>query len=169
MKQVFGVPEKNAIITTFLMGMFAGGYLYLLGFAPQLEKFRQQFTPKLDTRLEIVADEYGGCELNQQCQSFQILSDGSYSYLAHPQAAVMKGRLASAEWRHLKKVLTIDNLVEANLPVNKETCSSYLDGADYRYRIKLGEDSFRLDSCATNLVAVPELNQALQKIWPQTR
>jgi len=63
---------------TFLVGIFAGGYLYLVGFASVITYITVPSEEKL-SELSVTADMYGGCR--NACSSFQITADGVYKIL----------------------------------------------------------------------------------------
>ena len=67
-----------SIVMTFFVGVLAGSYLYIVGFAPTVATLAVPSQEKLDA-LVIESDVYGGCR--DDCPSFQLLGDGSYRYL----------------------------------------------------------------------------------------
>lgn len=148
------------------MGVFAGGYLYLTGFAGLAAKLT---TPDVEQVSEfvIVGDVYGGCR--QTCPSFQVVEDGSYRYLYTPAAGavqvIREGTLPIELRRQLKDALTHSELARQSQEIQPLLCNSYTDGIDVRYEVTLDGDRYTLDSCGTAVEEESELWSSLGEIW----
>lgn len=158
--------DKLSILITFVMGIIAGVYLYIVGFTPLFyddgvsdEKELAAFT--------IVGEAYGGCR--NTCPTFRVTNDGSYRYFFTPgvgQSQVLRdGRLPFAIQRELRQALTEDGLSAQSTKTQPATCSSYTDGIDVRYTVTLDGRSYLLDSCGTAVIPNEYPWAALAKIW----
>ena len=70
-KKGIQLQEKILLVTTFLIGMVAGWYLYITAFAPQFNDFVGQ-TEAVYEDLVVVGDQYGGRRAFD-APSFQVL------------------------------------------------------------------------------------------------
>lgn len=158
--------DKVTIISTFLVGVLAGGYLYLVGFAPQFSQFWERSNETYYSALTITGEEYGGCQLANSCPSFQILSNGTYNYKETLASEVLEGRISRADWQRIQQSINANDLARADSPRSTSAgCESYVDGADYSYRITYDNFTYILDTCTTNLREIPTLANALHSIW----
>lgn len=155
-----------SIMITFFVGMFAGGYLYLTGFATILSEFATPDAEKV-SQFVIVGDVYGGCQ--EACPSFQVQYDGSYRYLYTPAVGadqvLRQGVLPTGLHRQLKQVITPLELARQSQEVQPLLCNSYNDGIDVKYTITLDGVVFLLDSCGTSVEAESQLWTVLGDIW----
>ena len=160
--------EVLSILITLVMGIFAGFYLYIVGFSPL---FYFDTTPDQEeiAALTIVGEAYGGCQMSGTCPTFRVANDGSYRYLYTPGVGesqiVREGRLPFALQRELRQAVVPARLASQALPVVPATCNSYVDGIDVRYTVTLAGDTYELDSCGTAVVVSEYPWAALAKIW----
>ncbi len=153
---------------TFVMGLFAGGYLYLVGFST-LIKF--DAVPEVQemsvVEMEIVSEVYGGCRNN--CPLFRLDNKGSYRYLYTPEAGaaqiVREGSLPLSLQRELRSALSISQLTNQSKLITPIACNSYVDGIDVKYEITIDGKEFVLNSCGTAVEGGGALWSALAKIW----
>lgn len=159
------------IIITFTIGLFTGGYLFVVGFAPQVEKVSEVIgtDDKAEyAELTIIGTTYGGCDRARACASFQVRGDGEYSYLpgsitagAEPVTGTLPGYLS----RELRSAATIEALIEAAQVVATNNCNSYTDKNDYRYDVTHNTVVYDLDTCGRNLSNTSPLGLTLDKLW----
>ncbi len=159
------------MIITFLIGVTAGGYLYLIGFAPQIEKASEYFESdprEVDAGFLLSGERYGGCERADACASFQVRADGTFSYLSTgvlSGGTPITGELPRAVLLSLREAATKENLRAAAKEQGSDTCSSFVDGTDYRYEITLNTVVYDLDTCYTAFSHQSEIGLALDKLW----
>jgi len=158
------------ILITFLCGIIAGGYLYVMGFKPQIAQVASELIPPPDPAKIITIEgyQYGGCERSGRCASFKIQDNGEYSYLetSVPTArGTYSGTLARRDWQQIRSRLTEERLVSNSLAVQPETCASDYDLIDYRYQIQFQGESYRLDTCGTDFSRESDLGAALDWLW----
>ena len=162
--------DKVILISAFAIGLFAGAYLFLMGYAP---KFGSSSVPAQSamTKFTIESDSYGGSG-DGIPPSFQILADGTYRYIPQTDAmatsaiaGLKQGTVPSALMKNLRKSLTTTDLTLAALPVTPSQCASMAGGLDYHYRISIGGADFTVDSCNTNLKPDSDAGEALTAVW----
>jgi hypothetical protein len=155
-----------AIIGTLLIGMFAGGYLYLYGFSAQFAPLGELAEVETFT---VFAEAYGGCERGGMCAAFQLESDGSYRTLAATAAGEERvrreGEVAGSVMRELRDVFTPEYLFRLSDPITPVDCASYVDGIDYRYRIIRGDEQYHLDTCDTALSYDKSAQDSLRNLF----
>ena len=161
-------PDILSILITFVVGVFAGGYLYLTGFASVEDKMS---IPDAEELMEftIVGEVYGGCELGNACPSFQVLKDGSYRYFYTPAVGIdqilRQGTLPRQLRRQVDVVMRVDDLTEQSEKIQPSFCNSYSDGIDVKYQVMLDGTEYLLYSCGTAVVRQGVLWVALGEIW----
>lgn len=103
--------EKKDLLTflaTFLFGVFTGGYLYYIGWAPQMNDLT---TPRPDSNgalvgdeLEIVGEQYGACSSSPTgCPQFRISESREYRIVwIDENGSVIdsqEGRISRQDWQ----------------------------------------------------------------------
>lgn len=166
-KHGFKRHELLSLLITFGVGIVAGGYLYLTGFAPQFEDLSGQ-TEAVYEDLVIVGEQYGGDRLGS-APSFQVLNDGTFRYLesaaSEDQIIAKEGVVPKALLAAVKKELTPKELESLEQSAPADNCPSYVDGLDYRYTVTLASVSYKLDSCGTQFTVNSDLGSALDSLW----
>ncbi len=156
-----------SIAITFVIGMLAGGYLYLVGFAPQFDKLTGQTASDYND-LVVEGNMYGGFRSGTP-PSFQIMKDGSFRYLplaTGDEAVVAKEGVVPGDlWTAVKADLTSSELYLRSQTVTPATCASYVDGIDYRYDITLNNVIYMLDTCGTDFTSDSAVALSLEKLW----
>jgi hypothetical protein len=155
-----------SILMTFFVGVVAGSYLFIVGFAPTIATLAVPSQEKLDA-LVIESDVYGGCR--DDCPSFQVLGDGSYRYLytadvSEPQV-IVNGKIPGAMRRDLQRTLTVEALTTQSQRTNPTACASFADGIDVRYYVTRNGVEYTLDTCGTNVDTDSPLWLNIKKIW----
>ncbi len=159
------------ILITFTFGLLSGGYLYVVGFAPQMEKVSDVIGTDEKTeydQLTVVGTRYGGCSRAQSCDSFQVRGDGAYSYLPGDiitGAEPVTGNLPGYLTRELNSAVSLSVLTAAAVVKAPDTCDSYIDKNDYRYDITFDTIVYDVDTCGTDFSQSMPLGQTLDKIW----
>jgi len=152
--------EKIVVFLTFLTGMFAGVFLYLSVYAPQYET---QPVPERSA-LTIVGEQYGGCARGpNDCPSFRLTGDRSYQYLATGERE--EGTLPRQITTPIFSAITTFRLQSLAAPVERDDCTSFVDGIDYRYEVTFENTRYTLDTCRTSFSRDSELQQDLLKAW----
>jgi len=157
-----------AFLTTFLMGLAIGVYVYFAGYAPvatEVVEVTQEFTESL----EVVGEAYGACTSSGLCPSFQVADDGDYRYFYRPAGSdeliLREGSLSRAMQADLRRSVSVNELQVASRPTNPVFCNSYENGIDVRYRVTVGETDYNLDSCGTDVNPDGALWVSLSNIW----
>jgi hypothetical protein len=155
-----------SILITFVVGFFAGGYLYLTQFAVVFNPDTVTTEAAL-SEFAVIGEEYGGC--GEQCPSFQVLEDGSYRYKYVPagltESIIKSGTLPLTLRRELVLGLTTAKLVAQSQVVDTISCKSEANGIDRRYRVTLAGDDYVLNSCGTLVDEQSNTWQGLAKLW----
>jgi hypothetical protein len=155
-----------SILMTFFVGVIAGAYLFIVGFAPTVASIEVPTQESVES-LVIESEVYGGCRAS--CPSFQVLGDGSYRYLysvAYDEPQVIEsGTIPFAMRRDLRRNLTPAALQAQSQPIDPAVCSSYSDGIDVQYTVTLDGEEFVLDTCGTQVDTNSPLWLNIKKIW----
>jgi len=118
--------------------------------------------------LVISASQYGVCERSQQCASFLLEYDGSYSYLPGSvlvDTRPIQGVIPRAVLSDVKSVTSPNRLLAARQSISATTCNSAVDANDFRYEIVRDGELYILDTCITALRNDAEMSNALGAIW----
>jgi hypothetical protein len=155
-----------SILITFVVGLFIGGYLYVTGFVPLISQNSVQEAVDLNS-LVINGELYGAC--GNDCSSFQVLNDGSYSYLYRPaigeDMVLRRGSLPRSVQRDLSRALNTEELISQSTPTRTTECEAKVYGYDVTYDITFAGEDFILDSCDTAVDENSDLWEALSGIW----
>lgn len=150
------------------MGLVAGGYIYLTGFAGFVQNLAVPDSEKVN-QFVIVGDSYGGCR--SYCPSFQVQADGSYRYLFTPEIgqpeALREGTISRGLLRDLKDSLNERDLRSQSRVYTPDDCESYVDGIDVVYTVTLNGTQYEIDSCGTDVDWDGELWVALNALWTE--
>ncbi len=150
---------------TFFVGIAAGFYLYVIGFAPQVAKVTD--TLGLDTTgavyegLVIEASAYGNCD--DMCMSYQIRNDRKFTIVigdANPTV----GELPRGVWGELEALTATGTLAAYALPSEAIACASDANGSDTQYDIAHNGEVYTLDTCRTNFSKESQLAEKLDEI-----
>ena len=166
-KKGIQLQEEILIVTTLLIGMVAGWYLYVTAFAPQFDELAGT-TEATYEDFVVVGDQYGGRRAGAT-PSFQVLKDGSYNYIAEASDGSGEihrdGTLPRALWSEVRTALTPTKVTDLAQDVADGNCASFVDGIDYTYTITLDSTNYVLDTCTTRLSTDEATNIALDKLW----
>ena len=164
-----GVKKQDLILiaVTFVMGIIAGWYLYVMAFAPQFNEYLGQ-TEAVYEDLVLVGEEYRA-EGDGTLPSFQILKDGTFSYVPATAlgdvAAPIEGTLPRALWNEVKADLTKVRLAKLDAVVAGEGCASANFESDFTYTVTLSSVEYTLDTCTTALATDRSVRATLDKLW----
>jgi hypothetical protein len=151
--------------STFIMGMFAGAFVFVTIYAPEQAKDE---TTESANRLDAIVMEgrmYGGCEEQDACGSFRLVDDRTYSYIAYPDADIEKGRLPSDVIESVFETVGTEAFFTATRATSPSNCTSYVDGVDYAYDVSFEGETYTLDTCTTALAQNEALQATLAPIW----
>jgi hypothetical protein len=155
-----------SILITFVVGFFAGGYLYTTHFSKLVSPDSVQSRDEI-SEFSIVSKTYGGCR--DLCSAFQISADGSYRYQFTREAGgekeILTGVIPRNVLQDIKQRLDVDELVAQSQPINPVRCNSYGDGIDVSYTIAFEGAEYTLDSCGTAVDGDSELWKSLLIAW----
>jgi hypothetical protein len=156
------LQEKILLVTTFIIGMVAGWYLYITAFVPHFNQYVGQ-TEAVYEDLVVVGDQHGGRRTGM-APSFQVLKDGSFNYVTQGTDG-REGSVPGSIWNGVKSALTRAKVVDLARPVSGEACASDADGIDYTYTVTLQGKDYVLDTCSSNLAHDAATKAALDKLW----
>jgi len=159
-------PDLLSILITFVVGVLAGGYLYVAIFASIVEK--ADIPDQADiSKLSIIGDVYGGCR--ERCSSFQVLGDASFKFLYYPTDGggqkILEGKLPLSLQNRIDKAFKVSELERQSVEVEGTECASYTDGIDVVYEITLDGKKYIIDSCSTASDGESALWKTLSEIW----
>lgn len=156
--------DKISILLTFFVGMFAGGYLYLTGFATTFEP-PEASEANIYTQFVITAESYGDCVNDKTCLSFQVLENGTFRAV-HDGLGDQKteeGRIALSLRSDLKTALTPATLAEIARETGRVNCR--YEGTNYRFTITRDEVEYTVDTCTSAIDYEDESWLVLAKLW----
>jgi len=138
------------------VGVAAGAYSYLTGFAPVYRELDLSF----GTEYSIIGERYGGGEN----AAFRLEADGSYRATVD-DGPVQSGVIDESLRRTLRTTLSDVNLARISEEIDPAQCVSELGGTDVRYEIIQEDETFVLDSCTTRFARQSDLGVLLDIIW----
>lgn len=160
--------QRLIIISTFVMGLFTGVYLYLIGFAPTYSSVIDSLSSHSPTFV-VEAEQYGGCERTGVCASFRLDDTRGYRYFPYTPyevtSVVHEGTLSQPTYIDLLNTVEEADLATLAVPVSSVTCPSMADGIDYRYTVLYAGKTYHLDTCHTRLGQGSPLGHALELVW----
>lgn len=157
--------EIITLVFTFVTGLCAGMFLYVTVFAPTVEEQAQVWQGSSSGDWTITGEMYGGCMRTDTCGSFRLTNGSSFEYLPVAESEVQKGRLPHDVRKMLQETLTEDFLIEASQEVHATSCSSFVDGIDYRYTVMLDGISYVLDTCSSVFALEEGAQTVMLDIW----
>ena len=157
-----------SIFITFVLGFFAGGYLYLTGFAPSFN-LPEATSGETYDEFVITGDSYGECESNNSCLSFQLLENGSYRALFDNPAGgdqiIKEDSIPRALKVELKRVLNTEALAKQSEVLSNMDCQFGEEGTNYRFEITRDKVLYTLDTCQTTIDYNASAWLSLLKLW----
>lgn len=159
--------DKISILITFIVGLLAGGYLYLTGFATTF-KLPEATTDDVYAEFVIVGESYGACKEMGNCLSFQLLENGSYRALygdGGDDVTTHEARIPFSLRRELKENLTSTLLTLDSKMSEVPICQFGNEGTNFRFRISRDEVNYVLDTCLTDIDYDGLPWQTLVKLW----
>lgn len=160
--------DKVSILITFAIGLVAGGYVYLTGFATT-------FVPP-DTTTEdkyggliINGESYGECEAENSCLSFQLLGNGTYRAIyINPETnkQISKdGGISRSLRNELKAAMLPAGLLAQSQLMLAPVCKYGEEGTNYKFKVTLNSVEYNLDTCKTSIDYNAQVWLTLVKVW----
>jgi len=153
------------VVSTFVMGMLTGGFLYVTVFAPSYEADIDTVDTVDDEGIVIEGQMYGGCQEMDSCASFRIADDRRFTYLEYPGAEVINGRLSAGLSEAIFGEIGTSAFFTATEEISSFECSVYVDGIDFTYDVWLDGELFTLDTCSTALAYDEDLQTLFAEVW----
>jgi hypothetical protein len=152
------MPKHLYLLTllTFLTGFASGIFVYFETRGDLLPQITVEDT-KEEKGYDIVATTYGGCE-RVGCASIRFKDDGSYVYLVNDRNGEyerFEDRISSKQRETLTKLLNDTPLETVAHTPYEGTCPATYDGVAYRFAIRVGMESYDIDSCVSAVEGVP--------------
>ena len=158
--------ELLSILITFVVGFFAGGFLYLNVFTQMVAQDTVQSVDE-QSEFSITSQAYGGCR--NDCPAFRVNADGTFRYQYSPsvgaEPVLRSGTLPRSIRRDLERDIRPSEISTQTERVSGQNCSSQADGIDIEYTITLNGAIYTLDSCRTAVDADSDSWQALSSVW----
>jgi hypothetical protein len=160
--------DKVSILITFAIGLVAGGYVYLTGFATTFVPPEATTEEKYEG-LIINGESYGECEANNSCLSFQLLGNGTYRAIyTNPETnrKISKdGGISRSLRNELKEVMRPDNLQAQSRLLQVTDCKYGENSTNYKFKVTLNSSEYNLDTCKTNVNYNGQIWLTLVKVW----
>jgi hypothetical protein len=162
--------DKFVFILTFLTGLAAGMYIYVISFKPTYAPETIDPNEELAQDFSVIGKQYGGdLQSDYVAPSFRITGNGNFDYRpgGNSESALepVSGQLPNSLVSEIKDLATKGELEFLVQPRAESDCRSHVDGFDYQYRVILEGIEYHLDSCNTLLGYNSELAVALEDVW----
>lgn len=148
--------EIYLLVCTFVVGVAAGAYSYLTGFAPVY----RDVDFSIGTQYTVLGERYGG----GVDAAFSLESDGTYR-ASVGNGEVLEGVIDESVRRALREALRDADLVALGQSVERARCASEIGGEDVRYEIEVNNERVVLDSCTTSFDRQSVLGVVLEVVW----
>jgi len=156
-----------SVLITFVLGLFAGVYLYGSGFAPTFSP-PEATTEDVYQEFVITAESYGECSNTNTCLSFQLLENGVFRALYdNPDSnekIIVENKIPNSLRRELYAVLNNRTLAAESRPLPIESCY-YGDQTNYYFRVTREEVNYVLDTCLSDINYEGKAWSVLTKLW----
>jgi hypothetical protein len=144
------------ILSTFFLGLCFGFFVYLMGGNIGSQLPEDPTPANNDLTFEIIADAYGGCARTgpDNCPSYQIRDDGSYTYVAPAEVGEERqftGHLAAKDVSDLRTRLRDANLPRLTSTRFSGTCPIAYDGLAYKFEIRYEGQRYKFDTCTQDI------------------
>lgn len=160
--------DKISILITFVVGLFAGAYLYVTGFATTFEP-PEASSENIYTQFVITGESYGACQEDHSCLSFQVLENGAYRALLQTKDGgtplAKEGTIPWSLKRELASTLTAAVLTNESKVRPFPLCKYGEIGTNYRFRITRDQVSYTLDTCTSFMDYEGAAWLTLAKLW----
>ncbi len=161
------------LISSFIIGIIAGSYFFISGFAPTFEEAElpsNNSTTATDA-LVIESEQYGGLRVAGSVPTFRLTNDGVYRYVpltpAGETVSPATGMIRASTMADLVASINATVLADSAAPYTPEFCAQMVDGVDYRYTITWKGETYKLDTCGTHFTHESPLGIILLNIWNQ--
>lgn len=155
------------MIGTFCIGIFTGGYVYLVGFVPTYVDTTPDGFDESNSFM-VVGEVYGACS---ECPVFRITDDRNFRFFANTKSAAasesITGAYPRADYLTLTAVAQPERLQIASAPI-PNTCQSNDTRpkfVGYRFTVTVEGVDYELDSCTTSLESDSELFITLKEVF----
>lgn len=160
--------DKISILITFVFGLFAGGYLYLTGFATTFE-LPETTTDNVYKEFVITGESFGVCKEQGNCSSFQVLENGAYRNIVEASNQIQPILREGSIPRALRSEL-MANLTQASLETNSklkatEECRYGGDTPNFNFKVSLNEVNYTLNTCTSDIDFESPAWKSLAKLW----
>lgn len=160
--------DKISILLTFVVGLFAGSYLYVTGFATTFEP-PEASSENIYTQFVITGESYGVCDTTNTCLSFQVLENGAYRALLETTDSntplTKEGTIPWSLKRDLAETLTAEVLARESRVRPFPVCKYGEDADNYRFQVTKDQVSYTLDTCTSMMDFEGEAWLTLAKLW----
>lgn len=136
------------ILITAAFGLFAGAYVYVVGFATTFE-LPEANESDIYKEFVLTGETFGACAETSSCFSFQVLENGAYRALFDDPrtgtSKVVEGRLPYSVKRALLQDLSTPVLTRFSLEKAVPDCD--FPETNFRFRVTKEEVAYLFDTC----------------------
>jgi hypothetical protein len=158
--------DSLAMILTALFGVITGGYLYVVGFAPQFDELVGNTEVVYDDFM-VIGEKFSS-DTTTVGPSFQLLNDRSFRYIMGDDtttAEPKEGYLPIKLYRDLTDTLQSTNVDALSSARETENCLVDRGGVDYVYDVTVAGTQYTFDTCLTNFSPSTDIGKALGALW----
>lgn len=151
-------------ITTFIMAVLCGMYLYFTTFVPEYvaNPVVQEIVAETAPTWTISVRAYGGCEMLDDCPAYELNSRRTARYQWQEAAEVETIEVPRSLVARYESVFEAYNLEWLSRPATNRTCRSYLDDIDYSIALTVADVPYTFDTCRTSIDYDHELVQLIR-------
>lgn len=162
--------ELMLFLSTLLFGMFAGVYLYYVGWQTNFSLSTGGSDLAQETSVQVIAEQYGNCESTTSgCATFRVSDGGEYRllYIDSDDSIVRSqtGEVSNRIWNYFVNTLEEKNRSGAleEYPASAPVCTARSSGL--RYEVQgAAYGTIVLDECAGLTARTDHLYEALLDI-----
>lgn len=154
------------LISTLIIGIFTGMYLYFVTFVPAYiaNPMAQELLQDEEPAWRLTAEAYGGCQMIGRCPRYELTAAGEVRYQPSVSAAIEEARIPQTLLTYVNEAVTTTNLAAASRAAQK-TCAHWSDGLDYGLTVDEAAGSYTLDTCDTALSLDDPLTDASREVF----
>jgi hypothetical protein len=160
--------DKVSILITFAIGLVAGGYVYLTGFATTFVPPEATTEDKYEG-LIINGESYGECEVDNSCLSFQLLGNGTYRAIytnpVNNEQVSKDGGINRSLRNELSEVMKPTDLLAQSQLMPVPECKYGEEATNFKFKVTLDNVEYNLNTCRTSLDYNGQIWLTLVKVW----
>jgi len=157
-------------ISTVIIGMFTGMYLYFTTFVPAYisNPTMQSLTQEGQPAWRMTVAAYGGCERLGECPRFELTAAGDVRYQpprGRDEVSTLEEVTVPRALRRQVDAAVITTDLPAASRIADKNCAHFAGGIDYEITLDTTEGSYQLDTCFTQLADNAPLTSSLREVF----